>query len=153
MDVAANVLAGGKNSRLYKRLVYDLQIAQNVSAFQSSKELGSEFCIIATELDKLEIEGPTQREVDRTVNGYEASFLDRLERIGGFGGKSDALNGYYFRTGNPDYFNEDMARYRAVSVDDVTAMIQTYLRDNGRVVLSVVPEGRPDLAATKTTSE
>jgi zinc protease len=169
MDVIANVLAGGKNSRLYKRLVYELQIAQNVSAFQSSKELSSEFCIIATarsgyglseletviqeELDKLEAEGPTDREVQRAVNGYEASFLARLERIGGFGGKSDALNGYYFRTGNPDYFNEDMARYRALGVNDIKAMLQTYLRDDGRVVLSVVPEGRPELAATKTMSE
>lgn len=169
MDVAANVLAGGKNSRLYKRLVYELQIAQNVSAFQSSKELSSEFCIIATarsghglseletvireELNKLKAEGPTERELQRTVNGYEASFLDRLERVGGFGGKSDALNGYYFRTGNPDYFNEDLARYRALEVSDIRAVVQTYLRDDGRVVLSVVPEGRTDLAATKTTSE
>ncbi len=169
LDIAANVLAGGKNSRLYKRLVYDLQIAQNVSTFQSSAELSSDFCITATarsgyglsdletviqeELDRLKQEGPTEREVQRTVNGYEASFLDQLERIGGFGGKSDAMNNYYFRTGNPDYFNEDLARYKALDPSDVTAIVQTYLRDSGRVVLSVVPEGKPELAATKTTSE
>jgi zinc protease len=169
MDVVANVMAGGKNSRLYKRLVYDLQVAQSVSAFQSSSELSSDFCIIATarsgyglseleaviqeELDLLKNEGPTERELERTVNGYEASFLGRLERIGGFGGKSDALNGYFFRTGNPDYFNEDMARYRALDVTDVRAVAQTYLLDGSRVVLSIVPEGKPELAATKTTSE
>ena len=38
LDVVADVLAGGKNSRLYKRLVYDLQIAQDVSAFQESMD-------------------------------------------------------------------------------------------------------------------
>ena len=169
LDIAGDVLAGSKNSRLYKRLVYDLQIAQDVSAYQSSAELSSEFCVTATarsghglseletviqeELDKLKQEGPTEREVQRAVNGYEASFLDRLERIGGFGGKSDAMNGYYFRTGDPDYFNEDMERYRAIDTTDVAAIVQTYLRDRARVVLSVVPEGKPELAATKITSE
>lgn len=169
LDVAGSVLSRGKNSRLYKRLVYDMQIAQNVSAFQSSAELASEFCIIATarsghdlneletviqqELNRLKAEGPTEREVTRAINQYEAGFLDRLERIGGFGGKSDQLNGYYFRTGNPDYFNEDFARYKALAPTDIKAMVQTYLGDNGRVVLSVVPTGRPDLAAGKPTSD
>lgn len=163
LDVLANVLAGGKNSRLYKRLVYDLQIAQDVSAFQGSAALGSQFMIIATarsghtlseleaviqeEMNRLKAEPPTAREVERAVNQFETGFLDRLEQIGGFGGKADQLNAYYLRTGNPDYFAEDLARYRALDPTDVQAAGLTYLKDDARIVLSVVPQGKPELAA------
>ena len=163
MDILASILAGGKNARLYKRLVYDLQIAQDVLAFQSSSQLASVFYIIATarsghtlpeleaiiqeELDRIKAEPPTEREVQRAVNQYEAGFLRRLERVGGFGGKADLLNMYYFYTNQPDYFNEDLARYKAVTTDRVAEVAATYLRDDGRVVLSVVPEGRTELAA------
>jgi zinc protease len=166
LDIAGDVLAGGKNARLYKRLVYDLQVAQDVSAYQGSAELQSEFCVVATarsghglteiegliqeELDRLKTNGPTDREVQRAVNQNEAGFLSQLESILG---KADRLNNYHFRTGNPDYFNEDLARYRAVLPKDVQAMVQTYLRDDARVILSVVPEGRSELAAGRPVSE
>jgi zinc protease len=162
LDVTANVLAGGKNSRLYKRLVYDLQIAQDVSAFQSSSYLGSQFVIIATarsghtlselqtvideEIGKLTSSPPTAREVQRAVNQYESGFLDRLEQIGGFGGKADQLNQYSTRTGDPDYFAEDLGRYRALDASDVQAAIVSFLKPNARVVLSVVPQGKTELA-------
>jgi zinc protease len=162
LDVLSSVLADGKNSRLYKRLVYDLQIAQDVSAFQASAALGSWFAVVVTargghtlteiervvqeEIDRVKSEPPTQREIDRAVNQYEASFLDRLERVAG---KADILNYYYTRTGNPDYFNEDLGRYSAIDPRDVQAAALTYLRNDGRVVLSVVPEGKTDLAAEK----
>ncbi len=163
LDILASILTDGKNSRLYKRLVYELQIAQDVSAFHYSLEQGSSFWIIATarsghdldeleqviqeEIDRLKMEAPSEREVQRAVNQYEVSFLGGLERVGGFSGKADRLNGYYFRTGSPDYFNEDLARYRAIDPVDVQAVTRTYLRDGGRVILSVVPEGQPELAA------
>jgi len=166
LDVAANVMSGGKNARLYRRLVYEMEIAQDVSAYQSSAELGSEFCIIATarsghdlnelesviqeELDRLKEEGPTDFEVQRAVNQYEAGFLSQMESIFG---KADQLNNYYFRTGNPDWFNEDLSRYQALAPGDIRAVLRTVLRNNGRVVLSVVPEGQPELAATRPTSE
>jgi zinc protease len=170
LDVLANVLAGGKNSRLYKRLVYDLQIAQDVTAFQASSEQGSTFQIRVTarpghslteleqvvqeEIDRLKREPPTVREVGRAVNQYEAGFLDQLEQVGSFGGKADQLNHYYTYTGNPDYFNEDLARYRALNPNDVTAAAARFLRDDGRVILSVVPQGKTDLQAQKRkTSE
>jgi zinc protease len=159
MDVLANVLAGGKNSRLYKKLVYDLQIAQDVSAFQSSGMLGSSFQITATarsghtlseleqiiwqELNRVKNETPSAREVQRAINQYEASFLDRLEYIAG---KADQLNGYLTRTGNPDYFNEDLGRYKSLAPDDIRSAAQSYLKENAMVVLSVVPEGKRDLA-------
>jgi zinc protease len=162
LDITANVLAGGKNSRLYKRLVYDLQIAQDVSAFQSSNWLGSQFMIVATarsghnlnelatvideEIKKLTTEPPTGREVARAVNQYESGFLDRLEQIGGFGGKADQLNQYSLRTGDPDYFAEDLARYRALDSTDVQSAVITFLKPDARVILSVVPQGKTELA-------
>lgn len=166
LDVAADVLAGGKNARLYKRMVYDMEIAQDVRASQGSSELSSEFCITSTarsghdlnelesviqeELDRLRAEGPTERELQRAVNQYEASFLSRMESIFG---KADQLNNYYFRTGSPDWFNEDLSRYRALAPDDIRAIVRTYLRNDARVILSIVPQGHPELAATKATSE
>ncbi|MDD8017628.1 MAG: pitrilysin family protein [Bacteroidota bacterium] len=167
MDLLASVLAGGKNSRLYKRLVYEMQIAQDVTAYQASQRLISQFMIVATarsghnldeiekviqeEIDKVKNEAPTVREVERARNQYEASFLNRLENIGGFGGKADQLNNYFYLTGNPDYFNEDLARYYAIDPQDISTMAKTYLKDDGRVVLSVVPKGKAELSAKNSS--
>jgi zinc protease len=156
LDVVADVLAGGKNSRLYRRLVYELEIAQDVSAFQLSMELASGFRIVATprpghtveeiqrvideELATLQREAPGAREFQRALNQVEASFYNRMERVGGFGGKADQINGYFMRTGNPDYFNEDLARYRALSPSDVRAAAAAFLPLDRRVELIVQPE-------------
>ncbi len=150
------MLAGGKNSRLYKRLVYDLQIAQNVSAYQNSQALSSYFLIRATpqpghtvdelkavideEIEKLRNEPPTDHEIQRAINQIESSFYSRIERVGGFYGKADQLNRYYTDTGNPDWFNEDLARYRAISPADVRAAVQEFLPADRRVELTVMPE-------------
>jgi zinc protease len=157
LDMVADALAGGKNSRLYKRLVYDLQIAQDVSAYQGSQALSSSFVIQATarpghtteellkvideEVAKLQTETPPDRETQRSKNSIEASFLKRLEQVGGFGGKADQLNAYFTDTGNPDYFNQDLARYRALSPSDVRATAAQYLPKDRRVELTVLPEG------------
>lgn len=164
MDLLSSVLAGGKNSRLYKKLVYEMQIAQDVSAFQSSGKISSQFIIIATaraghtlaeiesviqqEIDKVKSEPPSLRELDRARNQYEASFIERLESINA---KADQLNNYFYLTGNPDYFNEDLARYYAVDPQDISTIAMTYLKDNGRVVLSIVPKEKQDLAASNST--
>jgi zinc protease len=161
LDAVAAVLASGKNSRLYKRLVYDLQLAQDVTAFQDSQGLASTFQVIVTarsghgleeirrlvdeEIATLQAAPPTERETARFQNRTEAAFFDRLERVGGFGGKADQLNAYYFRTGNPDYFEEDLARYRSLAPNDVQAAAARFLGP-GRVLISVVPEGRKELA-------
>ena len=162
MDLIASILARGKNSRLYKKLVYELQLAQNVGAFNSSKKLNSEFQIVATarpgvsldqienviqeEVNRLKNEFPQPRELERTMNQYEASFIRQLESAGT---KADKLNYYYYYTGNPDYFNEDLQRYRAISTSDISAATRQYLKDDARVVMSIVPEGKQELAATK----
>jgi zinc protease len=155
LDVLSLLLAGGKNSRLYKRLVYDLQIAQDVAAFQASKTLNSEYQIVVTarptasidrirtivdeEIAKLQQAPPADREFTRAINQIESSFYDRMERVGDFGGVGDQLNGHYFATGNPGYFNEDLARYRALSPGDIQAMAARFLPLNRRVELVVEP--------------
>jgi zinc protease len=165
MDVLARVLASGKNSRLYKRLVYDLQIAQDVSASQNSGALGSMFLVTATareghtlseiekvigeELAKLENEPPATREVERAVNQIESAFYGALERVGGFGGKADRLNLYEFYAGRPDYLTEDLARYTSLDPRDLQSAARSYLRDDARLVMSVVPAGKKSLAAEK----
>ena len=157
LDVVADVLAGGKNSRLYKRLVYDMQIAQSVFAGQSSRALSSNFLIVATprpghtveelqsvideEVAKLQREPPTQHELERSINQWESSFYNRMESVGGFGGKGDQLNAYYTATGDPDWFNEDLARYRALSASDIQAAAAEFLPHGRRVELVVKPEG------------
>jgi zinc protease len=157
LDMVADALAGGKNSRLYKRLVYDLQIAQDVAAYQNSQQLSSYFLIQATaqpghtaeellkiideELTRLQNETPPVRETERSFNSIEASFLRRLERVGGFGGKADQLNAYFTETGNPGYFNQDLERYRSLSPADIRAAAARYLPKDRRVELTVVPEG------------
>jgi zinc protease len=162
LDVVSQILAGGKNSRLYKRLVYDLQIAQDVSAFQASSALGSQFQIVVTarppdsgttpkaladrirgivdeEVAKLQQAAPAVREFERAINQIEASFLNRMESVGGFDGKGNQLNAYYTATGNPDYFNEDLSRYRSLSPADIRAAAAFWLPAGRRVELVVEP--------------
>src|SRR3954452_144651 len=162
LDVVSQILAGGKNSRLYKRLVYDLQIAQDVTAFQASAALDSQFQIVVTarpgdpqsspaalidrirtivdeEITKLQQTPPAAREFQRAINQIEASFYNRMESVGGFGGKGDQLNAYYTATGNPDYFNEDLSRYRSLSAGDIQAAAAHGLPRNRRVNPTVEP--------------
>jgi zinc protease len=156
MDLVAGLLTGGKNARLYRRLVYDLQIAQDVSAFQQSQSLGSVFLIVATarpgqsleriqqiideELDTLRATPADAAEMRRTLNQAEANFYRQMERVGGFNGKADQLNAYYTRTGMPDYFEEDLARYRALSAADLSSAVSRFLPKDRRVELSIVPD-------------
>ena len=161
LDVVADVLAGGRSSRLYRRLVYELQIATDVAAFQDGTRIDGKFEIFATarpghelgelqrvideELRKLADQGPTAREVERARNTFEAQFLSRMERVGGFGGKADQLNFYNYFVGSPDYFQKDLDRYGRVTPAGVERAVKAYLTGAHRVVLSVVPQGKPEL--------
>lgn len=157
LDIAASLLAGGKTSRLYKRLVYDMQVAQSVTASQQSSQLGSQFRITVTpkpsadapqvaldklkaiideELDKLRNTPPDAREMQRVMNGLEAGFYSQMERVNG---QARQLNSYFAQTGNPDYFNEDLARYRALSANDISAAVRHWLPADKRLEFSVLP--------------
>jgi len=165
LDVAASILAGSRTSRLTQALVYNSDIGTNVFASQSSKRLDGDFSIVATarpgkgldtlrsvidnELKKLAASGPTTRELEQAKNGYEANFLRRIESVAG---KADQLNEYYYQTGKPDSFQADLDRYRNVTAADVQRVIKKYLQTN-RVMISVVPQGKLDLAAKKVIAQ
>ena len=162
LDQLASILAGGRSSRLYKRLVYELQIATQVTAYHDSGHLDGSFRLFATaraghdlnelarvideEIRKIAEEGPTAREVQRVQNEMEASFLGRMETDLG---KSDQLNYYNYFVGTPDYFQQDLDRYRRITAADIQRVARQYLTGAHRVVLSVVPQGKTNLAATE----
>jgi len=165
LDVAAYVLAGARNSRLTQALVFQRELATNASAFNSSKRLDGDFQVVATarpgialdsltrvidaELRRLASEPPSARELEQAKNSIEASFLNGLEFVDA---KADRLNAYYYATGTPDYFQQDLDRYRRVTAADVSRVIRQYLL-TGRVTLSVVPQGRTNLAATPRVTQ
>ena len=154
LDQLAFVLAGGKGSRLYKSLVYEKQIAQDVSAFHNSRELAGQFQIAVTakpnvkledveqaideEIAKLKTEPPTGEEMERAYNARESAFVYGLQTVGGFGGKSDQLNAYATFLNQPGYFQNDLLRYRNVKPADVMTVANGYLTDK-RLILTVVP--------------
>jgi zinc protease len=160
LDVLASVLASGKNSRLYKRLVFDMQVAQQVFASQQSSKLAGRFEIDITpkpgqslaaidkvvqeELQKVMNEPISDRELKRVQNSFKASFLNR---ISGVLGKSEILNSYNYMAGNPDYVQQDAARYEAVTKADVQRVAKQYLGKH-KVVLTVVPEGKREMMLT-----
>jgi zinc protease len=153
--VAANILGGGRSSRLFKSLVYEQQIAQSVTVQQNSLTLGSMFTIeviarpgktpeqieaaINTELEKFRTAGPEAAEVDRARNTIETGIVNGLQRLGGFGGVADRLNTYEHYLGDPGYLAKDLARYRATTPATVKAFAEKYLTTNARVVVFGVP--------------
>lgn len=163
LDVLSSVLTEGKSSRLYKRLVYDEQIAQDVGSFQDGNEKAGAFWIIATakpdvsldrlaraiqeELARLSVDGVRQEELQRAVNGVETDFVRSIEHVGGFGGKADRLNEYHFFAGNPGWARHDLARYHRVTEDGLVDAARRFIVAKPAVWLSVVPQGRPELAA------
>jgi len=162
LDLVAEILASGKTSRLYRTLVYQERLATEVAASQSSRELAGYFQIIVTAapgrtLDELERaiavaidvlanEGPTPQEMERCQAQAEANFIFRLQTVGGFGGKSDQLNAYNVFVGDPGFFERDLDRYRRVTPASVQRVAREWLQPESRVLLSVVPRGRSDLA-------
>ena len=162
LDLAADLLANGKTSRLYRTLVYERRLAVDVSASQSSRELGSFFLLVATgapgrpladlvagidgAIADVVTDGPTVAEMERSVVQAESHFVYRLQTVGGFGGKSDQLNAYNTMRGDPAFFSADLDRYRLATRDTVRAATERHLRFDRRVVLSVVPKGQPALA-------
>lgn len=157
LDVLADVLAGDKNSRLYKSLVFDKQVAQDVTVFQNSTKLDGYFTIIVTpkpghtpaemarlvaqQVDSVVKYGITPRELARALNTRRAAFLDRMASVLG---KADQLAEYNYFVGDPDYIQQDAARYDHVTAADVQRVATKYLT-KPRVVLTVVPQGKKEL--------
>jgi zinc protease len=158
LTVLASALADGKNSRLYKTLVYDKQVAQDVAAFQNGSRLAGFFQIVVTpkpgvkpllidslvrvELTRIQREGITPRELARVQNTNRSSFLARMASVEQ---KADLLNSYNYFVGTPDYVQQDLARFNAVTQADVQRVAQSYV-GKPKVVLTVVAKGDTTLA-------
>jgi zinc protease len=162
--VIAYLLTGAKNARLTQRLVYRDQSATTVSASAKDLHLAGNFDLIATakpghtlpelqnavdgELQRLAQDGPTSMEMQQAHNSMEARLLASMETIQG---KANRLNQYYIETGNPDGFQRDIDRIRAVTAADVQRVVAQYLL-GPRAIVSVVPIGKaqvPGLAARR----
>lgn len=156
-DIAASVLGGGKSSRLYKKLVYEKQIALDVQASQQSLTLGSVFEIQATarpgvkpedlekaineELVAFRASGPTPEELKRAQNGVETRTISGLEVLNGV---ANLLNSYNHYLGTPDFLAADIARYENATPEAIQAFAQTQMKQNQNVVVYAV-SGKPDL--------
>jgi zinc protease len=157
LDLVASVLSSGKTSRLYKHLVYDLQIAQDLSAHQGSSELASQFTIVATaqpkhtadelrtaidfELATLVAGGITDSELARAKTGYLADSLFDLEKVGS---RADTINRYNQMAMDPSYLPKDLLRYTAPTAEEVVDAARRWLPLERRVLAIVTPtKGAP----------
>jgi predicted Zn-dependent peptidase len=147
LDLLARALTSGKTSRLYKRLVYDDQIAQDVSASQGSRQLGSEFEIAATakpghtpeellaaidaELAKVRDQGITDAELSRSHAAFLSHDAFNLERVGA---RADTINSYAHYAGDPGYLPKDIARYDQATLAGVREAVRAWLPAERRVV-------------------
>jgi zinc protease len=160
LDLLSVVLTDGKVSRLYKALVYDQSLAQEVAAYQSSSDSGSSFEIdaiaqpgvplekleaaIDAELKKLLAEPISATELARAQNQYETGFVSRLQSIHT---RATTLNLYETFVGDPGFAEKDLDRYRAVTPASLLAIAKGTLDPNARVIIHVIPEKKPAEAA------
>ena len=163
-DMFSSILAGGKTSRLYKALVYDKQIAQDVSVYQSSNELCGTFDVEITakpghSVDELEAasdailkevieKGVTAEELQNAKNGYETQLVRRLQRIGSFYSITDLANEYNTYLGDPNKFQWDLDRHLNVTPADIQRVAKQYLDFDHRVIVNIIPQGDFNAATT-----
>jgi zinc protease len=154
LDLVAQVLGRGKTSRLYKRLVYKDQIATSASASNDNNEIGGQFDFTLTakpdadvrqmekaadeELENFLKNGPTEAELQLAKTQIMGSYARIVERIGGFGGKSDLLARCQTFTGNPDCYREYLQRIKDATPASVKKAANDWLRD-GDYILEVQP--------------
>ncbi|MBV9267502.1 MAG: insulinase family protein [Acidobacteriaceae bacterium] len=154
LKLAAGILSLGKTSRLYKRLVYDDQIATHVAAYLDEREIGSQFVVVATarqdkdlkdieravdeELDRFLQDGPTDQELKRIKTQSYAAFVRGVERIGGFGGKSDILATNQTYLGDPHGYKRRLEAYAVATRQEIVETAREWLGD-GMYALGVVP--------------
>jgi len=166
LDLAAHVLGGGKSSRLYRALVFDQRIAQDVFAYQSSQRLGSLFHVGSTakpdraladvrravedQLERLAHDGPSAAEVDRARNTHLADFYKSLDHLQT---RADLLNHYQYLLGDPAGVERDVARYEAATPASVRDTFAAVLAKR-RLVMRTVPQagGEAEALEAEATS-
>jgi zinc protease len=153
LDLVASALGHGKASRLYKSLVYDQKIAQDVSARQESRTLGSDFvvdAIVRPGVDPAKVEkalldqvalvrekGITPQELARASAGFETDFVDRLQSVAE---RASLLNAYEAEVGDPGYIQTDLERYRRAMPADLLSVAKKVLVPDALVVLTILPK-------------
>ncbi len=168
LDVVAQILARGKASTLYQALVEGEQVAQSVSAYQSSNQNVSTFQIDitlkpdvdATEtvelvfayLAELSDLPPEQKKVTNALNALETERLFGLQKIGGFSGKAEQLQLYNHYLGEPDYLQKDLERYRAVTPEKVSEAVKGFLARDKAAIMIVQPLTPEELAAEQAAA-
>jgi zinc protease len=166
LELLTGVLSSGKSSRLYKRLVYDEQIATSVDVYYDDKEIGGQFMIIATvksgvdpavvekavdeELARLVKDGVKDEELKRVKTEDIASFIRGVERIGGFGGKSDILAQNEVYAGDPGYYKVTLAHIRTATPQALQEAAAKWLT-SGEYVLEILPF--PDYSVSKSGAD
>ena len=164
LSYVGQVLTASRTARLTKALVYDRQSAATVFAGQQAAEKTGSFNVQITPrpghtlaeleaatdsvLDRLKREGPTADEMAKAKAGLEFAFVSNLESDLG---KAEILNSGLVFHGDPGFFKTQYARLKAVTADDVKRVANRYL-GAGRVVLSVVPQGKRDEASKPEAS-
>jgi zinc protease len=161
LSLLSDVLTSDKTARLYKRLVYEDQIATSVGSFLAEGEIGSTFHIQVTakpgvplskieevveeELAKLLRDGPTQAELNKIKVDRTAGFVRGAERIGGFGGKSDILAESQVFRGSPDAYKITLERWKTATPAQLKTAATTWLTD-GDFTLDLTPYGYQEAA-------
>lgn len=154
LDLASSTLAGSKNSPLYQELVYKTGLASGVSAFYYGREIAGLFVIVATvasgqdpdevekviddTLEKYLQRGPDTKLLKNIKTSSISSLTNGLQRIGGFGGKSDILATYQTLYGDAGAFREQLSIYLNTSAVDIKKAANKWLT-SGDYVLSIVP--------------
>ena len=154
LDLVAGILSEGKTSRLYKRLVFDDQIASDVTAFAFPLEIAGLFGVIATampgqdlaevdaaieeEVARFLAEGPTDEELERIVTTRKADFTRGVERVGGFGGKSDILAQNEVYLGDPGFYKVTLSRWEAADPEALKQVANKWMA-RGHYALEVHP--------------
>jgi zinc protease len=162
LDLLGDLLANGRTSRLYARLIHTERVVAELSAHQASRELGSVFQVVATaapgrslaeveaavaeSLGAVAAGGPTPDELSRSRAEAEAAFVFRLQSLGGSGGKADQLNAYNVHLGAPDSFATDLQRYLDCTAPSLAAAAARWLDPGKALALSVVPHGQRQMA-------
>ncbi len=167
LDLLAHVLGGGKTSRLHKKLVYDLQIAQDVSVYQSSSLLAGDFDIVVTlrkdhtpeeakkvvddVLDELRKKPPSKDELARAQTSIVSQMVFSRERLST---RADTFNYYNQTVGDPAFFAKDLARYEKPTAKDVQNALLTWVPKGKRIVTMVTPKkGAPRAGKLVDTKE
>ena len=154
LDLLAYVLSGTKAARLDKRLVYDDQIAQSITAYFTEQKSGSRFVIdvvvrpgrtiaeaeaaVEEVLAAAQVNPPTDTELTRAKNAWETSTMRGLERLGGFSGRAERLQLYNNHFGDPGRVGWDLGRYRKATTADLKRVLDQYLGDN-RLIVRATP--------------